>query len=125
MAFAAWAPVLRISALTGRSVGKVLDLAETVARNRASRVPTARLNDVLSKVRESGHTVVSGNRRLRVNYATQVGVRPPAFTFFCNSPDLVNDNYRRFLENRLRDAFELEGTPIRMRFRKKDGGPRE
>ena len=125
MAFAAWAPVLRISALTGRSVGKVLDLAETVARNRASRVPTARLNDVLSKIRESGHTVVSGNRRLRVNYATQVGVRPPAFTFFCNSPDLVNDNYRRFLENRLRDAFELEGTPIRMRFRKKDGGPRE
>jgi GTP-binding protein len=121
MAFAPWAPVLRISALTGRSVGKVLDLAEMVAEHRATRVSTAKLNEVMGQIRESGHTVVDGTRRLRVNYGTQVATKPPTFAFFCNSPDLVNDNYRRFLENRLREAFELEGTPVRMRFRKKDG----
>ncbi len=122
MAFCGWAPVLRISALTGRSVGKVLDLALQVARNRSSRVPTARLNEVLAQVRETGHTVTDGRRRLKINYATQVAVDPPSFAFFCNSPDLVTDNFERFLENRLRDAFDLEGTPVRLRFRRKDGG---
>lgn len=120
LTFADWAPVLRISALTGRSVGKVLDLAIMCAENRASRVNTARLNAVMAKIRETGHTVVERTRRLKINYATQTSVDPPSFTFFCNSPDLVNDNYRRFLENRLREAFELDGTPIRLRFRSKD-----
>ena len=122
MTFADWAPVLRISALTGRSVDRVLDLAIQVAEHRASRVPTARLNDVMSKIREAGHTVTDGKRRLRINYATQVSVNPPTFAFFCNSPDLVTDNYQRFLENRLREAFDLTGTPIRLRFRSKDRG---
>ena len=122
MTFADWAPILRISALTGRSVNKVLDLAISVAQNRASRVPTARLNDVMAKIRETGHTVTDGKRRLRINYATQVSVNPPTFAFFCNSPDIVTDNFEHFLENRLREAFDLTGTPIRLRFRAKDKG---
>ena len=120
MTFASWAPVLRISALTGRSIARVLDLAITCAAARSSRVSTSKLNQELARIRELGHTVVDKNRRLKINYATQTSIEPPAFTFFCNSPDLVNDNFRRFIENRLREAFELDGTPIRMRFRKKD-----
>lgn len=120
MTFATWAPELRTSALTGRSVHKVLDYALKAAARRHARVSTSRLNEVLARIRESGHTVTERNRRLKVNYATQVSVDPPTFAFFCNSPDLVNDNYSRFLENRLREAFDLEGTPVRLRFRAKE-----
>ncbi len=120
MSFASWAPMLRISALTGRSVAKVFDLALTVAANRSSRVSTSALNKVLATIRETGHTVTEGNRRLKLNYATQVSTEPPVFAFFCNSPDLVTDNFRRFIENRLREAFDFTGTPIRLRFRRKD-----
>lgn len=72
------------------------------------------------EIRKSGYTVVKKNKRLKVNYITQTGHRPPVFTIFCNMPELVSDNYRRFIENRLRGAFDLKGTPIRLRFRRKD-----
>ncbi len=121
MSFASWAPTLRISALTGRSVAKVLDLALDVAAQRSSRVNTSTLNKVLAAISETGHTVTEGRRQLKLSYATQVASEPPVFVLFCNSPDLVTDNFRRFIENRLREAFGLEGTPIRLRFRRKDG----
>ena len=120
MKFAAWAPILRISALTGRSVDKVFDLVEAVSEARDRQIPTARLNDMLQAMRESGHTVTDGKRRLRVQYVTQTGTRPPMFTFFCNHPDLADDNYQRYAENRLRETFDLVGTPVRIRFRRKD-----
>ncbi len=53
-------------------------------------------------------------------YGTQTGSRPPVFAFFCNYPEVVDDNFRRYLENRLRENFDLEGTPVRLRFRRKD-----
>lgn len=120
LTFASWAPTLRISALTGRSIDKVLPLASQVALTRASRISTAQLNKLIVRLRETGHTVVDKSRRLKIQYATQVTVNPPTFTFFCNAPDLIDDNYERYLENRLREAYPLEGTPIRLRFRKKD-----
>ena len=120
MAFASWAPHLRISALTGRGVDKVLPLAATLAATRAQRIPTPRLNDLVTRIRETGHTVVEGRRRLKINYATQTGSCPPQVTYFCNAPELVDDNYERYLENRLREAFPLEGCPVRLRFRRKE-----
>ena len=54
-----------------------------------------------------------------MHYVTQTGVEPPAFTFFVNHPDLVNDTYARYIENRMREKFELKGTPVRLRFRAK------
>ena len=65
------------------------------------------------------HTVVDGKRRLRMHYVTQTGTKPPSFTFFVNHADMVNETYRRYLENRLRSAFDFTGTPIRLRFRNK------
>ena len=115
-----WASVLRISALTGRSVEKIWALIDAAAAARASKVSTSRLNQMLTEMREFGHTVVDGKRRLRMHYVTQTGTKPPTFTFFVNHTDMVNDTYRRYIENRMRAAFDFKGTPIRLRFRKKD-----
>jgi GTP-binding protein len=120
MSFAPWAPYVNISALTGRSCNKVLQLAENAAVARAQHLKTSDINRVLDAVRESGHTVVQKGRRLKINYATQTGEKPPVITFFCNAPDLVDDNFERFLENRIREAFSLTGTPVRFKFKRKD-----
>lgn len=121
MTFANWAPVVRLSALTGRSTDKVLVAASSAADAHAATLPTPQINRLLETLRESGHTVTSGRRRLKLRYGTQTATCPPTFTFFCNAPDLVDDNYERFLEHRLRDEFDLIGTPIRLRFKRKDG----
>ena len=119
MTFAPWAPSINVSALTGRSVDKVLEAAVRVAENHAQQIPTPKLNALLTQLRESGHTVTDKGRRLKVNYGAQTGTKPPVLTFWCNAPDLVDDNYERYLENRVREAFDLTGTPIRLKFRKK------
>ena len=122
---APWAEVLRISALTGRSVVKIWDRIERAAEHRAAHFSTSSLNNLLTEIREFGHTVSDGKRRLRMYYVTQTGVNPPTFTFFVNYTDLVTDTYKRFIENRMRAAFELTGTPIRLRFRKREQKSRE
>ncbi|MGN0076543.1 MAG: ribosome biogenesis GTPase Der [Parafannyhessea sp.] len=120
MTFCRWAPSVNVSALTGRATDKVLAAAVKAAQNHRRQVKTSELNRLVTAIRESGHTVTYKNRRLKVHYGTQTGTEPPVFTFFCNAPDLVDDNYEHFLENRLRETFDLEGTPIRLRFRRKD-----
>ena len=119
MIFAPWAPSINVSALTGRAVDKVLEAAVKAAENHSQQIPTPKLNQLLTQLRESGYTVTDKGRRLKVNYGAQTGTKPPVFTFWCNAPDLVNDNYERYLENRLRENFDLSGTPIRLKFRKK------
>ena len=120
-----WASYLRISAMTGRSVEKIWALIDDAARTREQKISTSKLNNFLTEVREFGHTVVDGKRRLRMHYVTQTGTKPPAFTFFVNHTDLVDDTYTRYLENRMRAAFDFKGTPIRLHFRKKDTKDRE
>ncbi|SER61505.1 ribosome biogenesis GTPase Der [Parafannyhessea umbonata] len=120
MTFATWAPSVNVSALTGRATDKVLAAAVHAAQNHANHIKTSQLNQLVTQIRESGHTITQKNRRLKVHYATQTGDKPPVFTFWCNAPDLIDDNYERFLENRLRATFSLEGTPIRLKFRRKD-----
>ncbi|MCI6843595.1 MAG: ribosome biogenesis GTPase Der [Coriobacteriaceae bacterium] len=122
--FAPWIPCVNISALTGRATDKVLQLAVAAAQARESQLRTSQLNSLLEEIREGGHTVSDKGRRLKVHYATQTGSKPPVITMWCNAPDLVDDNYRRFVENRLRERFDLVGTPIRLRFRKKSEGDR-
>lgn len=120
MTLAPWAPMLRISALTGRSVEKIWKLIDEPAAERAKTISTSALNRFLTGLREFGHTIVDGKRRLRMHYVTQTGTNPPAFTFFVNHPDLVNDTYRRYVENRMRTEFGFKGTPIRLYFHKKN-----
>lgn len=117
--FISYAPLVRISALTGRSLGRVWEAVDRVAASRAQIIPTSQLNRLLGELREFGHTVVKGKRRLKMNYVTQTGQKPPTFTFFVNAADLVTENYRHYLENRLREQFDLTGTPVRLRFKNK------
>ena len=119
MSFSPWIPFIRVSALTGRAIDKVLGAALTAADARASEIRTSKLNDLLTRIREGGHSVSDKGRRLKIHYATQTGSKPPVISFWCNAPDLVDDNYERFIENRLRECFDLTGTPLRLKFRKK------
>ena len=120
MGFVSYAPVLTISALTGRSVHRVWDAIDSVYEGYSTHIPTNKLNHFLTELRDFGHTVSKGPKRLKLSYVTQTDVQPPAFTFFCNAPELVDDNFRRYLENRMRTTFPLAGTPIRMHFKHKN-----
>ena len=125
LAFCPWIPTVNVSALTGRATDKVLGLAVRAAEAHASQIRTSELNDLLAQIREGGHTRSEKGRRLKIQYATQTGSKPPVITFWCNAPDLVDDNFERFLENRLRARFDLTGTPVRLKFRRKsEGGDR-
>lgn len=120
MQFVGYAPDVAISALSGKGVLKVWDAIDEAYKGYTIEISTSRLNRWLSDIQETGHTVTKGKAILRMKYVTQTATMPPRFTFFCNRPDVVTDNYKRFLENRLRDSFPLEGTPIRLGFKKKD-----
>ena len=120
MTFVGYAPVIAISALTGKRVDRIWAAVDAAYANYCQTIPTSKLNAWLSSIRETGHTVSSGKAVLRMKYVTQTSSCPPRFTFFVNRPDLVTDNYERFLENRLRESFDLSGTPIQMKFKKKD-----
>lgn len=120
LGFVGFAPVLRISALTGSRVGKVFDAIDTAYGNYTQEISTSALNKLLTEMREFGHTVSKGNRTLRMKYVTQTRTGPPEFTFFVNSPALVDENFRRYVENRLRQKFDFTGTPLLLRFRQKD-----
>lgn len=120
LGFVGYAPVLRISALTGRSVDKIWGLIAKVYENYTQQISTSQLNKLLTEMREFGHTKNLAGKSLRLQYATQTRTAPPGFTFFANHPNMVDDNYRRYVENRLRERFDLTGTPVILKFRKKD-----
>ena len=120
MTFVGYAPVIAISALTGKKVDRIWDAVNTAYENYSQTIPTNRLNTWLAGIREFGHTVSKGKAVLRMKYVTQTATCPPQFTFFANRPDLVDDNFERYLENRLREQFDLVGTPIGIKFKKKD-----
>lgn len=120
LGFVGYAPVVRVSALTRSGVSKLLPTVDAVYAAYTRTLPTSALNRLLTELRAGGHTVSRGGKVLRLQYATQTGTKPPTFTFFANHPRLVDANFERFLENRLREAFDLAGTPIRLKFRQKD-----
>ena len=119
LVFVNYAPVISISALTGKGVLRIWDAVDTVYENFSSQVSTSKLNAWLQGIREFGHTVSKGKKVLKMKYVTQTRTCPPEFTFFCNHPELINDNYERFLENRLRQSFDLTGTPVRFKAKRK------
>jgi GTP-binding protein len=116
--FAADAPVLAISAKTGSRVDRVLGLARQLAEAGRARIATAELNRWLIDATRAHEPAMAqrGTRRrpLRFLYAAQTGVRPPTFVIFCSDPGGVNASYRRFLEKRLRERFDLAGSPVRI-----------
>ena len=120
MTFVSYAPVLAIQANTGKSVHRIWDMVDAAYENFSKTIPTSKLNTWLQGIREFGHTVSQGKTQLKMKYVTQTATCPPQFTFFANRPDIVTDQFERYLENRLRESFDLTGTPVRIRFKKKD-----
>ena len=120
LTFVGYAPVIAIQANTGKNVLKVWDAIDKAYAAYCAHITTNRLNTWLAAIREFGHTASKGKRVLKLKYVSQTGDKPPRFTFFVNHPDLVDDNYERYLENRLRREFDLEGTPIFMKFKKRE-----
>jgi GTP-binding protein len=115
------APVLAISAKTGAGVGRLFEAIRSLYAAAERRVPTADLNRWLERAtaRHEPAMAQRGTRKrpLKFFYATQTSTRPPTFVLFCTEPSAVKPAYRRFLENRLRESFDLAGTPVRLRLR--------
>ncbi|OZC03759.1 ribosome biogenesis GTPase Der [Rubricoccus marinus] len=112
-------PFLYASALTGQRADKVLDLALQVYDERNKRIPTSKLNEVVEAAVRAQYPPSWRGNYVKINFATQVRESPPVFAFFCNYPQGIKESYKRFLENRLRDAFGFEGVPLTLSFKAK------
>lgn len=109
-----------VSALTGQRVEKIIKLCEQVYENANRRITTGQLNDlILDSVRANEPPSVNG-KRLKILYATQIGVTPPTFVFFVNESALMHFSYKRYLENCIKQAYDFKGTPIKIVVREKD-----
>ncbi len=112
-------PIFFTSALTKQRLLKVLEAALQVQANRAQRIPTRKLNDVMLPIIQATPPPTYKGKYIRIKYVTQLPTASPSFAFFCNLPQYVKDPYKRFLENQLRASFPLQGVPIQIYMRKK------
>ena len=119
LSFMPYAPILFISSLTGQRTERIFELVNFVNEQASMRITTGMLNNVLADAQARQQPPTDKGRRLKVYYMTQTGVKPPHFVIFCNSKELFHFSYQRYIENRIRAAFGLEGTPIRMTIRQK------
>jgi GTP-binding protein len=109
-------PLVAVSAKTGRGVQRVLDRVEALFDKHSARVSTGELNRFLAELREARQPPSKNGKRLNLLYGTQVTARPPRFRMFVNDPGLITRDYGYWVENRLRDRFELEGVPVSIDF---------
>ena len=111
------APLITVSAKTGRGLDRLHDAIVKAHDVWNARVPTARLNTWLGAMTEAHPPPAPGGRRIKLRYMTQVKTRPPGFVAMCSHPDLMPESYKRYLVNGLRDHFDMPGTPIRITLR--------
>ena len=112
-------PILFISVLNKQRIHKVLELVQKVFENRSRKIPTSKLNEVmLQYIADTPPPSLKG-KHIKIKYITQLPSAYPAFAIFCNFPQYIKDPYMRFIENRMRESFELSGVPIKIFFRKK------
>lgn len=120
MPFLDYAPVITISALTGKRTLDVINLVEDINAEYNKKISTGILNQVLSDMIAQNPVPTRKGRAVKINYATQVSVAPPKFVFFSNNPELVHFSYKRYIENKLREYFGYEGCPLDIVFNKKN-----
>jgi GTP-binding protein len=113
-------PVIGVSGVTGEGLDRLMEAVLEIHGVWNTRVPTAQLNRWLGETTAAHPPPAVSGRRIRLNYLTQPKSRPPSFVLFCTRADAVPDEYRRYLVNGLREAFDLPGTPIRLTLREKD-----
>ena len=112
--FMSYAPIIFISAQTGQRLDRLFELIRQVAASNAMRITTGTLNDILAQATARVQPPTDKGKRLKIYYMTQASTKPPTFICFVNSKELFHFSYQRYLENRIREIFGLEGTPVRM-----------
>nr|WP_218915062.1 ribosome biogenesis GTPase Der [Desulfurivibrio alkaliphilus] len=117
--FAGYAPVHRVSALTGHGLGKLFPLIDKVAEQYRRKFTTAVLNRILEEAVQAHPPALHKGRRVKLNYVTQIASSPPTLIIFTNDPKGIHFSYSRFLVNRFREALGLEQVPLRIFFRHK------
>jgi len=115
--FMPYVPVVFISALTGQRIDLLLPLAIRVQQERAERLTTSQINDMIRNATARRSPPTKWGKKLRIYYGTQASIDPPTFVFFVNDTRLVHFGYRRFLENQIRQRYKFEGTPLKLVFR--------
>ena len=120
LAFMDYVDYVFISAKTGQRTHKLLSMITDIYEAASKRIPTGVLNDTLSDAMQMNEPPSKNGRRLKIKYAAQVGVRPPAIVLFVNDASLMHFSYKRYLENTFREAFGFYGTPINLILREKE-----
>lgn len=119
LSYLSYAPILFISVLKKQRIYQVLEMASHVANQRSMRIPTGQLNNLIADATMMRQPPSDKGKKLKIYYVSQVGIRPPLFSFKVNSRELMHFSYSRYLENRIRDAFGFEGTSVKFVFREK------
>tara|TARA_B100000508_G_C11465580_1_gene281936 strand:- start:8125 stop:9429 length:1305 start_codon:yes stop_codon:yes gene_type:complete len=112
-------PIIFTSTVTKQRIHKALEAAMRVYENRTKKIQTSVLNEVMQEEIENYPPPSVKGKYINIKFVSQLPTHAPAFAFFCNLPQYVRDNYKRFLENKLREHFDFEGVPVRIFFRKK------
>lgn len=120
--FASYAPVLFISVLKRRKIYDVIEIAKKIQDNRTRHISTGRLNNVIEDAIMMKQPPSDKGKRLKIYYTSQIGTMPPLFSFNINSRDLAHFSYMRYLENKIREAFDFEGTSLKFIFNEKREG---
>ncbi|MCB5249947.1 MAG: ribosome biogenesis GTPase Der [Candidatus Cloacimonadales bacterium] len=118
--FLEYVPIMSISALTGQRINRIPDMILKVWEESHKRISTSQLNDFMEKVIQKNPPSHSTGKHIKVYYVTQQATNPPTFIFFCNDPSLINVNYRRYIKNKIREAFKFEGATIKLILRGKE-----
>lgn len=119
LAFLDYAPIVTISALTGKRTLNILEQAKFINEEYHKKVSTGILNQILAEIVAQNPVPTRKGRAVKLNYATQISQAPPKFVFFANNPELIHFSYKRYIENKLREYFGFEGCPIDIIFNKK------
>jgi GTPase len=112
-------PVVFTSVTEKQRVLKVIEVAEKVYANRAKKLPTSKLNDIMLPIIESFPPPSIKGKYVKIKYITQIKATSPMFAFFCNLPQYIKEPYQRFIENKLRENFDFTGVPVQIFFRQK------
>lgn len=120
LSFLDYAPIVTISALTGKRTINILEQARFINEEYHKKITTGLLNQILAEIIAQNPVPTRKGRAFKINYATQVSQAPPKFVFFSNNPDLIHFSYQRYIENKLREYFGFEGCPIDIVFNRKN-----
>jgi GTP-binding protein len=116
-----YAPIAFVTAKEGKNVQEVIDLSQHLYKQANLRIPTAKLNEAVQQIISERMPSFPGGRRAKIYYATQTDVAPPTIVMFVNQPEHVDESYRRFVVNRLRELLPFDEVPIRLEIRGRSG----